>query len=77
MTEEELSRRGKSFYAMLEVLAQIKGGRDLSLDKDTAQLWLYTLAGMGYARKTRGFYTITERGEQELERHRGATPSVP
>ena len=61
---------------MLEVLAQIKAGRDLPLDKNTAQLWLYTLAGMGYVRKTRrGFYTITEKGEQELERHRN-TPSV-
>lgn len=62
---------------MLEVLAQVKAGGDLPLDKDTAQLWLYTLARMGYMRKTRrGFYAITERGEQELERHRGATPSI-
>ena len=67
---EEFHRHGKSFYVRLEVLAQIKGGKDLG-SKDNARIWLYTLAGMGYVRKIQGgYYAVTERGEQELKRHR-------
>src|SRR5919108_1364042 len=44
-----------------------------SLDKNSLQLWLYTLSGMGYIKKTNllpngnYYYSLTSKGEDELQ----------
>jgi hypothetical protein len=46
-----------------------------SLYKNSLQLWLYTLSGMGYIKKTNllpngnYYYSLTSKGEDELQYH--------
>jgi DNA-binding MarR family transcriptional regulator len=51
--------------------------QQLSLDKNSLQLWLYTLSGMGYIKKIKktnflssgNCYSLTSKGENELHYH--------
>jgi DNA-binding PadR family transcriptional regulator len=84
------SKHPKNFGIALKIMAEIKRNCETismvdtqnfshqqqppSLDKNSLQLWLYTLRGMGYIKKTSRMpngnrYSLTSKGEDELQYH--------
>jgi predicted transcriptional regulator len=73
-------RHPKKFQIAVDIISHIKSNngrlyfdslcRSLDLDQNTLQLWIYTLAGMGYIKKEGpGDYAVTKKGEFKLGCH--------
>jgi hypothetical protein len=82
------AKHPKNFGIALKIMAELKrncgtisragtqnfSNQQPSLDKNSLQLWLYTLMGMGYIKKTNllpngNCYSLTSKGEDELQYH--------
>src|ERR671923_2432885 len=83
------TKHSKNFGIALKIMAELKRNcgtistadtqnfgyhQQPSLDKNSLQLWLYTLSGMGYIKKTNllpngNCYSLTSKGEDELQYH--------